>query len=148
MNTPQERLQADMKTAMKAKDKERLSTVRMLLTAVKNEAIRIGGDVDEDGFVRLVQKSVKQREDASQQYRDGGREELAAKEDREAVILAEYLPEQASEDDIRQAVQKLVDDQGLEGPRAIGVIMKEMMAHFGSSAEGRVINKIAREVLG
>ena len=148
MSTPQERLQADMKTAMKAKDKERLSTVRMLLTAVKNEAIRIGGDVDEDGFVRLVQKSVKQREDASQQYREGGRDELADKEDREAVILAEYLPEQASEDDIRQAIQKLVDEQGLEGPRAIGVIMKEMMAHFGSSAEGRVINKLAKEVLG
>lgn len=148
MSTPQERLQADMKTALKAKQKERLSTVRMLLTAVKNEKIRIGGDVDEDGFVRLVQKAVKQREDASEQYRNGGREELAAKEDREAVILAEYLPEQASEDDIRQAIQKLVDDQGLEGPRAIGVIMKAMMAQFGSSAEGRVINKLAREVLG
>lgn len=148
MSTPQERILDDIKAAMRAKDKERLSTLRMLLTEIKNEKIRAGQDVDEDGFIRLAQKAVKQRQDAATQYREGDRSELAEKEEREAAILSEYLPEQASEDEIRQAIAALVESEGLEGPKAIGVIMKGMMAHFGSKAEGRVINRLAREVLG
>lgn len=148
MSTPQERIQDDIKSALRAKDKERLSTLRMLLTEIKNEKIRIGSEVDEDGFIRLAQKAVKQRQDAAAQYREGDRSELADKEDREAAIIAEYLPEQASEDEIRQAIETLVAKEGLEGPKAIGVIMKSIMAQFGSKAEGRVINRLAREVLG
>ena len=147
MSTPQERLQTDLKEALKAKAKERLGTLRMLLTELKNEQIRTGSEVDEDGFVQLVRKGIKQREDAAKQYRDGDREELAAKEDREAAILADYMPEQAGEDEIRAAIEELVAKEGLEGPRAIGVIMKAMMAHFGSKADGRTINQIARQIL-
>lgn len=148
MSTPQERIQDDLKTALKAKDKERLSTLRMLLTEIKNEKIKQGAEIDDDGFVQLVRRGIKQREDASQQFRAGDRQELADKEDREAVILAEYLPAQASEDDIRQAIEELVAAEGLEGPRAIGAIMKGMLAKFGSAADGRTINQIARQVLG
>lgn len=148
MSTPQELIQNDLKAALKAGDKERLSTLRMLLTEIKNEKIRLGGEVDADGFTRLLQKALKQRQDAATQYRDGDRLELAEKEEREAAILNEYLPEQASEEEIRQAIAELVAKEGLEGPKAIGVIMKSMMAHFGSKAEGRVINRLAREVLG
>ena len=147
MSTPQERLQTDLKEALKAKEKERLGTLRMLLTELKNEQIRTGSEVDEDGFVQLVRKGIKQREDAAKQYRDGDREELAAKEDREAAILADYMPEQAGEDEIRAAIEELVAKEGLEGPRAIGVIMKAMMAHFGSKADGRTVNQIARQIL-
>ena len=148
MSTPQEMIQNDLKTALKAKDAERLSTLRMLLTEIKNEKIRIGAEVDADGFTRLLQKALKQRQDAVTQYRAGDRPELADKEEREAAILNEYMPEQASEDEIRQAIADLVAKEGLEGPKAIGVIMKGMMAHFGSKAEGRVINRLAREILG
>lgn len=148
MSTPQDRIQDDLKTALKAGEKERLGTLRMLLTEMKNEQIKTGNAIDDDGFVQLVRRGIKQREDASQQYRDGDRQELADKEDREAKILAGYLPEQAGEDEIRAAIEELVAKEGLEGPRAIGVIMKAMMAHFGSKADGRTINQIARQVLG
>lgn len=148
MTTILERLQNDVKTALKAKEKERLSTLRMLMTEVKNEQIKVGKEVDEAGFIQLVKRAIKQRQDAATQYRDGDREELAAKEEREAEILTGYLPEQASEDEIRTAIQALVEEQGLEGPKAIGVIMKAMMAHFGAKADGRTINQLAREVLG
>jgi uncharacterized protein len=145
--TPQQRIETDVKTALKAGEKERLSTLRMLLTEIKNERIRRGSEVDEAGFVSLVRKAIKQREESAVQYRTGNREELAAKEDTEAKILAAYLPAQVDEEQIRAAVAALVAERGLAGPAAIGPVMKEMLARFGSSADGATINRIAREVL-
>jgi uncharacterized protein YqeY len=145
--TPQQRIEADVKTALKAGDKEKLSTLRMLLTEIKNEKIRRMGEVDEAGFVSLVRKAIKQREESAAQYKTGGRAELAAKEEAEAKMLAEYLPAQVDEGQIRAAIQEVVSAKGLSGPAAIGPVMKEMLARFGSSADGATINRIAREVL-
>lgn len=148
MSTPQERIQSEIKDALKAKETHRLSTLRMLLSEVKNEKIRLGHEIDEDALVRLVKKAIKQRHDAADQFRQGGREEQAAKELSEADMLSAYLPAQVSEDEIRQAVEALVAAEGLEGPKAIGVIMKAMLARFGAAADGRIINQVARQVLG
>lgn len=146
--SPQQRIEADVKTAMKSGEKEKLSTLRMLLTEIKNERIRRKGEeVDEAGFVSLVRKAIKQREDSVSQYRQGGREELAAKEEAEIRILEAYLPAQVDEGQIRAAIEELVASRGLSGPAAIGPIMKEMLARFGSSADGATINRIARETL-
>ncbi len=145
--TPQQRIEADVKAAMKAGDKEKLSTLRMLLSEIKNEKIRRIGEVDEAGFVSLVRKAIKQREEAAAQYKAGGRPELEAKEEAEAKMLAAYLPAQVDEGQIRAAIQEVVEARGLSGPAAIGPIMKEMLARFGSSADGSTINRIAREVL-
>lgn len=147
MSTPQQRVEGDVRAATKAGDKERLGTLRMLLAEIKNERIRRGGEVDDAGLAALVRRAVKQRHESAEQYRRGGREESAAREEREAEILGEYLPQQASDADIRAAVERLVDDQGLSGPAAIGRVMKETMAHFGPRADGATINRVAREVL-
>jgi uncharacterized protein YqeY len=144
---PQQRIEAEVKAAMKAGEKEKLSTLRMLLTEIKNERIRRGDEVDEAGFVSLVRKAIKQREEAATQYHNGHREELAAKEESEGRLLATYLPAQVDEGQIRAAIQELVDSRGLSGQAAIGPIMKELLARFGSSADGATINRIAREVL-
>lgn len=133
---------------MKSGEKEKLSTLRMLLTEIKNERIRRKGEeVDEAGFVALVRKAIKQREDSVSQYRQGGREELAAKEEAEMKMLEAYLPAQVDEGQIRAAIEELVASRNLSGPAAIGPIMKEMLARFGSSADGATINRIARETL-
>ncbi len=147
MSTPQDRIQSDIKEALKARQTERLATLRMLLSEIKNEKIRAGQDIDDEAFVRVVRKGVKQRQDAAEQFRAGDREEMAAKEEREAEILTAYLPQQVGADEIRAAIEELVAAEGLSGPRAIGVIMKAMMARFGSAADGRTINQVAREVL-
>jgi len=144
---PQQRIETDLKAALKAGEKERLSTLRMLLTEIKNERIRRIAEVDEAGFVALVRKSIKQREESISQYQQAGRNELAAKEAAEIKVLSAYLPPQVDEGEIRAAVQALVDERGLAGPASIGVVMKEMLARFGSSADGATINRIAREVL-
>jgi uncharacterized protein YqeY len=145
--TPQQRIEAEVKAAMKSGEKEKLSTLRMLLAEIKNERIRRGDDLDEDGFVSLVRKAIKQREDSITQYRAGGREELAAKEQSELATLNAYLPAQVDEGQIRAAIEEIVTEKGLSGPAAMGPIMKGVMARFGSSADGATINRIAREVL-
>jgi len=145
--TPQQRIEADVKAAMKAGKKDDLSTLRMLLTEIKNERIRRQAEVDEDGFVSLVRKAIKQREEAAAGFHKGNREELAAKEESERAFLATYLPAQVDEGQIRAAIAEVVAARGLSGPAAIGPVMKEMLARFGSSADGATINRLAREVL-
>jgi uncharacterized protein YqeY len=145
--TPQQRIEAGVKEALKDGDKLRHQTLRLLLTEIKNERIRRGGEVDEAGFVALVRKAGKQREEAAAQYRAGRREELAVKEEAEAVILASFLPAAADEGAIRAAIAALIAERGLAGPAAIGPIMKEMLLRFGTSADGATINRIAREQL-
>jgi hypothetical protein len=145
--TPQQRIEGELREAMKAGQKERVSTLRLLLTEVKNERIRRGGEVDEAGFVSLVRKAIKQREEAAAQYRQGGRPDRAETEESEARLLAGYLPAQVDETQLRAAIEELVASRGLAGPAAIGPVMKEMLARFGSSADGATINRIAREVL-
>jgi uncharacterized protein YqeY len=147
MPTPQERIQADVKEAMKARDKERLSTLRMLLADLKNEKIRRGEEVDEDAFLATVRRCIKQRHDAEQQFRNGDREELADKEKREAEMLTVYLPQQIGADELRAAIEELVAAEGLSGPRGIGPVMKAMLKRFGAAVDGASINRIAREVL-
>lgn len=148
MPNPHEMIQTQIKEALKAGDKERLATLRLLLTAIKNERIRTGEEVDEAGLLQLVRKAMKQRKDSAEQYRKGDREELAVKEEREAEILSAYLPPQVDEDELRSTIAALVETEGLAGPAAIGTIMKTMMAKYAGQAEGGTINKIAREVLG
>ena len=145
---PQQRIEAELKAALKAGDKLRLQTLRLLLAEIKNDRIRRGGEVDEAGFVALVRKAIKQREEAAAQYRAGQREELAAKEQSEAAILAGFLPAAADETAVRAAIAALIAERGLAGPQAIGPIMKEMLARFGGSADGATLNRFARELLG
>ena len=147
MTAPRDRLEADIKSALKSGDKPRLATLRLLLTAVDNERIRTGEPVDEKTFHHLVQKAIKQRRDSAEQYRRGNRDELATAEEGEAEILGEFLPPQVGEDELRAAIESLVESESLEGPAAIGRVMKEMMARYSGRAEGATINGIAREVL-
>ncbi len=143
----QARVEAELKAAMKAREAEKVSTLRLLLAEVKNERIRLGQDLDEPAFAAVVQKGIKRRQEAAEQYRKGAREEAAAKEEREAAILQAYLPEQVSEDEIRAAVTEVIRAQGLNGPAALGQVMKAMMARFRGRADGAVVNRIARETL-
>ncbi|MCH9651780.1 MAG: GatB/YqeY domain-containing protein [Deltaproteobacteria bacterium] len=147
MTTPQERVQDDLKQAMKAGDKIRVGCLRMLLTEIKNEKIRAGEEVSDDRFLGLVRKGIKQRQESAEQFHRGDRQEQAEKEEQEAAMLEAYLPAQVSEEDLTAAIRELVAAEGLSGPAAMGQVMKAMMARFGAAADGRVLSRIAREVL-
>lgn len=148
MSNSQERLQDDIKTAMKAQDKERLGTQRMLLAAVKNEKIALGHELEDAEFHAVVRRQIKQRQDSIQQFRSGGRAEMADKEERELAILESYLPVQASEDAIRAAIVEVIAAEGLSGPKGLGPIMKAIKAKFGAAADGGLVNRLAKEALG
>ncbi len=144
---PIERLQEGIKNALKSGDKIRSSTLRMLLADVKNEAIAQGRDLTDDDLVTLARRGIKRRKEAASQYREGDRVELAEKEEAEAAILEEYLPPQVDEEILRAAIRQFVDEQGLEGPRGIGAVMKEMMSRYAGQADGSVISAIAKDIL-
>jgi len=148
MSTPLERIQNDLTEAMRAREKLRLSTLRLLLSDLKNEAIRRQGDVDEPTFLGLVQRGIKQRREAAETYRTGGRAELADKEEAEAEILRVYLPPPVSEGEVRAAIVELVEREELAGPQSLGRIMGVMMPRFKGQVDGRVVQQLAREVLG
>lgn len=134
-------------TAMKAGEKERVGTLRMLLTDLKNERIRRRDEVDEAGFTALVRKGIKQREESADQYDKGGRDEQAAKERREAEILSTYLPAGPSEAEIRSAVESYVAEHGLSGMAAMGRVMPAMIERFEGRADNAVLSRIVRETL-
>lgn len=147
MSAYQKRMQGEIQTALKAGEKEKVSTLRLLLTSVKNDEIRLGGELDEPKFLNLVRKAIKQRKESAEQYRKGQRPELAEREDREAELLSEYLPPAVSDAELQSAIREFVEGEGLSGRGAIGSVMKEMMARYGGRADGGTINRIARQVL-
>ena len=145
--TPQQRIESDLRAAMKSGDKERVGTLRMLLAELKNERIRRGGEVDEAGFLTALRKGIKQREEAAEQFDKGSRDEQAAKERREAEILGSYLPEAPSEEEIRAAVEAYVAEHDLSGPQAMGQVMPAMIERLEGRADNKQLSKIVRDVL-
>ena len=145
--TPKEGLEADVREAMKARQRERLLTLRLLVTDLNNKGIETRADVDEATFFALVQRSIKQRRESAEMYGDGGREDLASKELREIGFLEAYLPKQVTDDEIREQIAAFVAEQSLDGPAAIGTVMKEMMPRFSGGAEGSTISRLAKEIL-
>jgi len=147
MTTPRRKIETELTAALRAGDKERLSVLRLLLAEMKNESIRRGEEVDQETFLALVRKGIKQRHEAAEQFGRGGREELAARETSEAEMLTAYLPQQVGEAEVRAAIDEFVAAEGLAGPGAIGPLMKAMMARFRDTADGALVNRLAREAL-
>lgn len=148
MSTFQERIQADLGDAMRAKDEVRKSSLRMLIAAVKNAQIEARKELDDAGVLAMVQKQVKQRRESVAEFRKGNREDLVAIEEAEIVVLSAYLPAQVSREEIVVAAQKIVAETGASGPRDMGKVMPALTKQFGASADGRTISEVVREILG
>lgn len=145
--TPQQEIEAAVKAALKAGEKLRLATLRMLLTDIKNLRIEAGRDINEAELVGLARKGIKRRQEAAEGFRKGGREESAVKEEAEAVILTEFLPPALDESILRSAIQEVVATEQLQGPQGMGPIMKAMKQRYGAQVDGATLSRIAREVL-
>ena len=141
------KFQSDMKQAMKSGDKEKLSTLRMLISAVQYEEVAKGQPLEEADYLTVLAREVKKRKEASEAFRTGGREEDALKEEREAVILRAYLPQQMTEAEIREAIQAVIAEKGLAGKAQLGLLMKEMMARFKGKVDGKTVQALAGEYL-
>ena len=144
----QAKIDADLKAAMLAKDELRRDTLRMVVAAFKNRRIELQEDLSEDEAMAVVKRAVKQRHEAATEFEKGGRAEAAAKEKAEAEILEVYLPQQLDEAQTREIVTALVAELGIEDKKQMGRLMKEAMARHKGQLDGKLVNRIAAEVLG
>ncbi|PLX98059.1 MAG: glutamyl-tRNA amidotransferase [Desulfuromonas sp.] len=142
-----DQLTQDMKEAMKAKQTERLGTIRQLRSAIKNKEIELMKELDDDGIIGVIGTLVKQRREAAQMYADNGRPELAAKEEAEMAVLQDYLPAQLSEDEIRTIVTEVIAAVGATSMKEMGKVMPQVMARTKGTADGKLVNQIVREKL-
>lgn len=138
------RIQEDVNTARKQREKLRVLVLSTVLSEIRNKEIDGGGDLDDDGVVQVISKAIKQREDAARQMRDAGRDELAEQEDAQAEILESYLPEQLSEDEVRVLVREAIE----AGADEMGPLMGKIMPRIRGRFDGKEANRIVREELG
>ncbi|MBT8336616.1 MAG: GatB/YqeY domain-containing protein [Gemmatimonadetes bacterium] len=137
------RLQADLNDARRSRDKIRTLVLSMTLSEIRNREIDAGGELDDDGVIQAVTKAIKQRRDAAEQMRAGGREDLATKEEGEAELLAVYLPAGLSEDEVRAIIREIVAG----GASAMGPVMGQLMPRLRGRFDGKEANRLVREEL-
>ena len=141
-------INADIATAMRAREAERLGTLRLLKTALVNLGIERGKELDEAEERQVVQQMVKQRRDAIDQFRAGGREDLAVKDEGEIALLSSYLPPAADEASITAAVDAAIAETGAAGPKDMGKVMKATLAKLaGVTADGRLVSETVKKKL-
>lgn len=145
-----DKITSDMTAAMKSKDADRLSVLRMAKAALMNEANKRGADYElgDDEIMKVLQTLVKQRKDSIDQYEKAGRTELAEKEKAELVVLEDYLPQAASKEEIEQAVADAIQETGASSIKEMGTVMKAAQAKLaGKSADGRLVSETVKAKL-
>ena len=142
-----ERLDGDLKAAMKARDELKLSTVRMLKSAINNGEISKKKVFTDEDVVSVISTSIKQRKDSIEQYTKGGRNELAAREEAEMKILLEYLPAQLNEEEVRALVVKAITETSGVSAKDMGKVMGRIMPSIKGKADSSLVSSIVKELL-
>ena len=145
-----EQIQEDVKTAMKARDKLRLDCLRMLVSEIKNLKISKGGinaELEESDVLSLLQREVKKRTEAAQSYRDAGREETAEKEEAEAAIIKEYLPQELSDEELSGIVDETIAATGAVSKKEMGKVMGAIMAKYKGRVDGKKVQNLVMSKL-
>lgn len=143
-----ERMESDLRTALKSGDARRVSTLRLLRSAVRTEELdaRKSALTDEE-VVAVIAREVKRRTEAAAGFRAGGREADAAREEAERAILQGYLPAQLSDEELATAIREVIEESGARGPRAVGVVMGAVMKKVRGRADGARVRAIAERLL-
>lgn len=137
-----------MKTAMKAQDKDTLAFARNLHAAVRKKEIDDRVDLDDAAVLKIISTLTKQRQDSIDQFRQGGREDLVAKEEAELKFLQAFMPTQMDESEIRKLVDWAISESKAAGPKDMGLVMKLLMPKVQGLADGKLVNQIVREKIG
>lgn len=140
-------LNDDMKTAMRAKDKERLAVIRMLKASIQNEEIKVGHVLNDDEELTILSREMKQRRDSLAEFENAGRDDLSEKVKVEITIVEEYLPAQLSDDEIREIVKQAIAKTGAASVKEFGKVMGVVMPQVKGKADGNQVNAIVKELL-
>lgn len=143
----QERLDADLKEAMRRGDAVRRSVIRLAKAAIHNAEIAEGSPLTEAGVTAILLREVKQRRESIAEYRKGNRQDLVAQEEAELAVLWEYLPKQLSRDEIVAEARKIIAETGAQGPADKGKVMGRLMAQLTGKADGREVSEVVSELL-
>ncbi|OCL25220.1 glutamyl-tRNA amidotransferase [Orenia metallireducens] len=143
----QERLLEDMKTAMKSKDKERLSVIRMARAAIKDKEINERKDLTDEEVIEVLAKLVKQNKDSITEYEKAGQEDKVKDLENEIAILQDYLPKQLSEEELVEIVEEVIAETKAESMRDMGKVMGVIMPKVTGRADGNVISQLVKERL-
>jgi len=143
-----EQLNQDMKQAMKAREKERLSVIRMVKASLQNEAIKLGKDaLSEDEELTVLTREFKQRKDSLHEFKEAGREDLVQKLDFEIEVLQEYMPKQLSETELEDIIQSTIQEVQAVSKKDMGKVMGAVLPKVKGKADGSLINKIVQKHL-
>ena len=143
----QARIEDDLKTAMKAGEKRRVATIRLLLAALKNEKIQAARALTDEEVESVLRRAVKQRKDSIEQYARGGRQDLVDAETEELGILEGYLPKGMTDAEVEEAIRTIVAQKGFQSQKDVGLLMKELMVGYKGRIDGKKAQEIARRLL-
>ena len=142
-----EKLQQEMKEALKSGDSQKRTLLGMVLSAVKNKEIEKRNELNDDDVIAVISSEIKKRKDAVAQFEKGGRPELAEGERKEAEMLMAYMPEQMSEEEIRTEVKKAIVETGAKDIKEMGKVIGAVMAKVKGKADGQMVNRLVKEEL-
>lgn len=143
-----ERLNEDMKSAMKNKEKERLSVIRMIKSSLQNEAIKLGkSQLSDDEEMTVLSREVKQRKESLQEFKKAGRQDLVEKTEKELAVVSQYLPQQLSEDELRQIIRQTISEVQATSRKDMGKVMAAVMPKVKGRADGSLVNQIVQKEL-
>jgi hypothetical protein len=140
-------IESDLKAALKAGEKRRVATLRLLLSALQNEKIAAGRDLTDEEAQAVIRRAVKQRRESIDQFTRGGREDLARGESEELAILEAYLPAGLTDAEVEAEIRRIIGEKGFTSQRDAGLVMKELMAAHRGRVDGKRAQEIARRLL-
>ena len=145
--TLQDRIESAMRDAMRARDERRTQTLRMAMSAAHNREIELGKALTDEDYVEILGKQVKQRRESIEAFRSGGREAMADNEEAEAAILAEFLPEQLSSDELERIVRAAIAETRASSPADLGRVMGRVVPETKGRADGKALSDLVRRLL-
>ena len=146
-NTIRPLIEEAVKVSMRARDKEKTSTLRMAISELKKEEIDTREEITDEVSIKILQRMIKQRKESMSQFNEAGRDELADKEASEIKILEEFLPDQLGEEEIKEIVANVINDSGASSPQDMGQVMGLLKSKFQGNADMGVVSKIVKEAL-
>jgi uncharacterized protein YqeY len=141
------RIEEELKTAMRAREQERTDALRLTLASLRSAEKEVQRPLKEDEELHVLQRERKRRAEAAEAFRGGGREEQAAKEERELEIIQEFMPEPVDEDELERIIDDAIAETGASALRDLGRVMADVMPQVAGRADGSVVSQLVREKL-
>ena len=145
--TKYEQLYTEMKEAMKAKDQQKVLLLRGLISNIKNATVNDGKEITDDAVLSAIKKTLKELDQSAESFNKAGRTSEVNKINQDRLYLQEFLPKQASEDEVKSAIDDVLSELGVSSKKDMGKVMKAVMAKLGGAADGKMVSKLVMQVL-